>query len=355
VPEGVPITEGLELLDEVDELGLLCLPGEVRFAILREALAYAQSRRAFLIVDPLVTKPDEAIDLARLLAERGSANAAVFFPPVVVPDPATGEAEPCPCGPAIAGLYARTDAARGVWKAAAGTQAVLMGSERLGVEIGQPEFDRLGPEAVNPLRVLPGSGPVVWGARTVHGADWLGSDWKYVPVRRLALLIERSLDAGTRWAVFEPNDEPLWSSLRADVGEFMHALFRDGAFPGTTPQDAYLVRCDRTTMTQDDLDGGRVVVLVGFAPLKPAEFVMLRIGIDAAPAPGTGQFGDGVRGQAPPSGVENVRARHRYGEGRSGAVGPGTVAGASHWWERLKAWVARLLGDEDRDAPEDRG
>jgi phage tail sheath protein FI len=131
--------------------------------------------------------------------------------------------------------------------------------------------------AVNCLRNRPGYGTVVWGARTLRGADATPDDWKYIPVRRTALFIEESLFRGTQWVVFEPNDEPLWSQIRLNVGAFMHDLFRQGAFQGTTPQDAYFVKCDKETTTQSDINNGIVNILVGFAPLKPAEFVVIQL------------------------------------------------------------------------------
>jgi uncharacterized protein len=143
--------------------------------------------------------------------------------------------------------------------------------------LSDPENGVLNPLAVNCLRTFPVFGSVSWGARTLLGADQLTSEWKYVPVRRLALFIEESLYRGTQFAVFEPNDEPLWAQLRLSGGTFMNNLFRQGAFQGQTPQDAYFVRCDSTTTTQADIDLGIVNVLVGFAPLKPAEFVIIQI------------------------------------------------------------------------------
>jgi phage tail sheath protein FI len=131
--------------------------------------------------------------------------------------------------------------------------------------------------AVNCLRNRPGYGTVVWGARTLRGADATPDDWKYIPMRRTALFIEESLFRGTQWVVFEPNDEPLWSQIRLNVGAFMHDLFRQGAFQGTTPQDAYFVKCDKETTTQSDINNGIVNILVGFAPLKPAEFVVIQL------------------------------------------------------------------------------
>jgi phage tail sheath protein FI len=127
------------------------------------------------------------------------------------------------------------------------------------------------------LRIRPAAGPVVWGARTLQGDDRLASEWKYIPVRRLALYLEESLYRGTQWVVFEPNDEPLWAQIRLNLGAFMHTLFRQGAFQGTSPRDAYLVKCDKETTTQDDRNRGVVNILVGFAPLKPAEFVIIQI------------------------------------------------------------------------------
>jgi uncharacterized protein len=135
----------------------------------------------------------------------------------------------------------------------------------------------LNPIGVNCLRTFPIIGPVIWGARTMRGADILGDEYRYVPVRRLALFLEESLYRGLQWVVFEPNDEPLWAQIRANVGSFMQGLFRQGAFQGASPRDAYFVRCDKTTTTQDDIDRGIVNIIVGFAPLKPAEFVVLQI------------------------------------------------------------------------------
>jgi hypothetical protein len=130
---------------------------------------------------------------------------------------------------------------------------------------------------VNSLRAFPIYGAVSWGARTLRGADQMTSEYKYVPVRRLALFLEESLYRGTQWVVFEPNDEPLWAQIRLNLGAFMNGLFRQGAFQGKTPREAYLVKCDRETTTQDDINRGVVNILVAFAPLKPAEFVVLKI------------------------------------------------------------------------------
>jgi len=207
-----------------------------------------------------------------------SKNAALFFPRLVQPNPLRENRLEsfAPCG-AVAGVIARTDSQRGVWKAPAGLDAAIVGVPALAVPLTDAENGELNPLGVNCLRSLPAVGRVVWGARTLQGNDILASEWKYLPVRRLALYIEESLYRGTQWAVFEPNDEPLWSQLRVSLSAFMHGLFRKGAFQGTTAQEAYFVKCDRETTTQADINLGIVNIFVGFAPLKPAEFVVLKI------------------------------------------------------------------------------
>ena len=283
VAQEEPATAGIPALDSVPALALLNLPGSSAPSVLEAALRYADRRRAFLIVDPPGPDPDAAVSLVRALASRGSPNGAVYFPRAVVAGEG-GTERACPAGGAVAGVYARTDAARGVWKAPAGVEAALQGIDGVEVSLSDPDSEALNAEGVNTLREFPGSGPVVWGDRTVQGADELASEWKYVPVRRLGLYIEGSLERDTRWAVFEPSDEPLWASLRLAVEDFTSSLYEAGAFAGRTPQEAFFVRCDRTTMTQDDLDAGVVTIVVGFAPLRPAEFVVLQIRQQAASA-----------------------------------------------------------------------
>ena len=177
----------------------------------------------------------------------------------------------------MAGVFARTDSNRGVWKAPAGTEGTLRGISQLAVKLTDPQNGQLNPLGLNSLRNFDIYGNVSWGARTLDGADALASQWKYIPVRRLALFIEESLYRGTQWVVFEPNDEPLWAQIRLNIGGFMNNLFRQGAFQGRTPREAYLVKCDSETTTQNDIDRGVVNILVGFAPLKPAEFVIIQI------------------------------------------------------------------------------
>ena len=173
----------------------------------------------------------------------------------------------------MAGIYARIDNSRGIFKAPAGTEAGIAGALAPLVTVSDTEQDQLNPICVNVLRSVPGSGLVVWGARTI-GSD---ASWRYVPVRRMAIFLRTSLYYGIQWAVFEPNDEPLWSSLRLNIRSFMLTQFRAGAFQGATPADAFFVMCDQTTTTQQDIDNGVVNILVGFAPLKPAEFVVLKL------------------------------------------------------------------------------
>ena len=205
-------------------------------------------------------------------------NAAMYFPRIVAPDPlnAGQPASFAPCG-AIAGIFARIDDQRGVWKAPAGQEAALRGVSGLSHHLNDDENGRLNAVGVNAVRSFPGAGNLVWGARTLQGADALASDWKYIPVRRLVFYIEESISRGTQWAVFEPNAEPLWAELRLQVGAFMQGLFTRGAVQGQTAREAYFVRCGQDTTTQADIDRGIVNVEIGLAPLKPAEFVVINI------------------------------------------------------------------------------
>ncbi len=276
------ILKGLTDLDQCDLLNLLCIPpyrpdGDVDKAVISAAASYCEARRAFFILD----SPTTWTDVAK--AEEGiaalgttSANAALYFPRIKQSNllkPGTVETF-ASCG-AVAGVFARTDANRGVWKAPAGTEASIVGVDGLSVAVNDTQNGQLNPLAVNCLRSFPSSGIVVWGSRTLQGADSLASEWKYIPVRRTALFIEESICRGVKWAVFEPNDEPLWAQMRRNVGAFMQSLFRQGAFQGSTPREAYFVKCDSTT--QSDTDLSILNILVGFAPLKPAEFIVITI------------------------------------------------------------------------------
>ena len=271
---------GIQALDSVDLFNLLVLPGMSISAIVREAVAYCERRRAFLILDsPEDAKmPTQVRERVESGAFPQSANVAVYYPWVLIADPLGGAVPKLtPPGGSIAGLYSRTDSTRGVWKAPAGTEANLIGVQGLDYVLKDTENAPLNSQGINALRTFATHGPVVWGARTLAGADRLGSEWKYIPVRRLALFVEESLYRGLKWVVFEPNDEPLWAKLRLNIGAFMHNLFRQGAFQGPTPREAYFVKCDLETTTQSDIDIGVVNILVGFAPLKRAEFVLIKL------------------------------------------------------------------------------
>ena len=276
--------QGLYALEKVDLFNLLCIPPyapgtDVESTFWDTAAKYCEDRRAMLIVDPPSSWSSK--DAAKGgIASLGTnnKNAAVFFPRLVQPNPRRGNQTETfvPCG-AVAAIMARTDASRGVWKAPAGLEATLVGVPQLSVSLTDPENGELNPLGVNCLRSLPAAGRVIWGSRTLQGDDRLASEWKYIPVRRLALYIEESLYRGTQWVVFEPNDEPLWAQIRLNVGAFMQNLFRQGAFQGRTPQEAYFVKSDKETTTQNDINLGIVNIVVGFAPLKPAEFVIIKI------------------------------------------------------------------------------
>ena len=279
---------GLFALEKADLFNLLCIPPDTRAGdtpqdVWDTALTYCVKRRAMLIVDPPANWGSAAKARAGLdgdIALKGleARNAALYFPRVIQANPLlNGQPETfVPCG-VVAGVIARTDATRGVWKAPAGTDAALRGTQGLSVTLTDLENGMLNPLGINALRSFPVTGRVVWGARTLRGADQLADEYKYVPVRRLALFIEESLFRGTQWVVFEPNDEPLWAQIRLNIGAFMQNLFRQGAFQGSSPREAYFVKVDRETTTQNDINLGIVNVVVGFAPLKPAEFVVIRI------------------------------------------------------------------------------
>ncbi|MBC7810668.1 MAG: phage tail sheath family protein [Burkholderiales bacterium] len=276
---------GLYALENADLFNLLVIPpylvgGNVDAGLVGEAAAYCEARRAFYIVDAPVEWDDKDAARAGMATGVGtrSKNAAVYFPRLRKPNPLRDNQlqDFAPSG-AVAGVMARTDSQRGIWKAPAGLDATLVGVPQLSVPLTDNENGELNPLGLNSIRIKPAAGPVVWGARTLRGDDRLASEWKYVPVRRLALFIEESLYRGTQWVVFEPNDEALWAQIRLNVGAFMQNLFRQGAFQGTSPREAYFVKCDKETTTQDDINRGIVNILVGFAPLKPAEFVIIRL------------------------------------------------------------------------------
>jgi phage tail sheath protein FI len=277
---------GMHALADVDLFNLLCLPrcaslGEPEAgAVMTAAIQYCEQRRAFFIMD---TPPGrDTVEEIRTWLNNPAIprhkNAALYFPRVRIPDPLNAyRLRSVGASGTIAGLYARIDSNRGVWKAPAGTDATLRNVQKLDYTLTDAENGALNPLGINCLRTFPGYGTVCWGARTLEGSDQQASEWKYVPVRRLALFLEESLYRGTKWVVFEPNDEPLWSQIRLNIGAFLHNLFKQGAFQGTTPREAYFIKCDKETTTQNDRNLGIVNILVGFAPLKPAEFVIIKI------------------------------------------------------------------------------
>lgn len=275
-----------------EEFNILCIPPPTRDkdtdnAVYQDGLKLCVDTRAVLLVDsPRSWGEPTAFDFSRIetglddlgLAGSSASNAALYFPRVKQSDPQRdGQIDTfVPCG-IIAGVMARTDTTRGVWKSPAGLDASLNGIQGLQFNLSDDENGQLNPIGINCLRSFPITGRVVWGARTLRGADELADQYKYLAVRRTALFIEESLYRGTKWVVFEPNDEPLWAQIRLNIGAFMQNLFRQGAFQGTSPREAYLVKCDKETTTQNDINLGIVNIIVGFAPLKPAEFVIIKI------------------------------------------------------------------------------
>ena len=274
---------GLWLLDRAERFNIVCIPplsrsGDVGRATWDAAIAYASRRRAMVVIDPPATWT-AAPTLAEVTALAGrSPNAALYYPRLQATDPLRGNqlASFAPCG-AVAGIYARTDAARGVWKAPAGTEATVLGAQGPSVALSQAQLAELNAMGVNAVRTLPGGATVLWGART-RAQDGGTDPFKFVPVRRLELFIESSITDGLQWAIFEPNGPSLWDRVRASVEDFLLGLFRHGALQGDTPQEAFFVRCDASTMTPHDIEQGIVNLVVGFAPLKPAEFVIIGIG-----------------------------------------------------------------------------
>ena len=279
---------GIFALDSVDLFNLMVIPGDtgipstVQQTFWGPASNYCQQHRAFLLIDPPASwvkngRPEVKNNTTLINTLRNTVakqNSAVFFPRLIYNGGGVRKTI-APSG-VMAGLMSRIDATRGVWKAPAGIEADLRGVLDLEINLTDAENGVLNKQAVNCSRIFP-SGIVSWGARTMDGFDDQGSEWKYIPIRRLALFLEESLYRGTKWVVFEPNDEPLWAKIRLNLNAFMMGLFRQGAFQGSTPDKAFFVKCDGETTTQNDRNLGIVNIVVGFAPLKPAEFVIIRI------------------------------------------------------------------------------
>ncbi len=284
---GNPLTHtGFYALDTVDLFNLMVIPGdrEVSESLYAELVAegsnYCEKKRAFFLADApasWTSGTQTTADASTVNAIRigvAKKNAAIFYPRVQFSDGALRKY----AGPSgmVAGLLARTDSQRGVWKAPAGIEADLRGVLDVEMNLTDNENGVLNKLGVNCIRKFP-NGIVNWGARTLDGSDDFGSEWKYIPIRRLALFLEESLFRGTKWVVFEPNDEPLWAKIRMNVNAFMLSQFRQGAFQGSTPDKAFFVKCDGETTTANDRNLGIVNIQVGFAPLKPAEFVIISI------------------------------------------------------------------------------
>lgn len=278
-------------LDKVDIFNLMALPGVADPGVLAQALAFCEKKRAFLLMDPPINASADGmqVDPSTTLPKMEdlfdglpkSPNGAIYFPYLTSIDGLTGKVVDMPPSGYVAGIFARTDNNRGVWKAPAGIETTLLNATGVTAR-GRMTEGRAGvlnDKGINAIRTFPDIGTVVFGARTLVGAkaNTAFQQWRYVPVRRMALFIEQTLYANLGWAVFEPNDEPLWIAIRTSIERFMLSLFRQGAFQGQKPSEAFLVKCDSTTTTQQDIDNGIVNVYVGFCPLKPAEFVIIKI------------------------------------------------------------------------------
>jgi phage tail sheath protein FI len=282
VPQDLDFIGALNRLDAVRDVSIIAIPGVGSEAVVDAGMNYCSIRPladCFFVGDMSVDDDTytEAVAFRDTLNNPNSYG-AVYWPWLRVLDPTGASAEPIAIPPSgfITGLYGRTDGRRGVWKAPAGTEARLAGAVGVVTDVLDPQQGDLNnhPKSVAVIRRFPaGAGIVAWGARTVSS----DAEYKYIPIRRTAIFLRVSIYNGIQWAVFEPNDEPLWASLRMNITSFMHTQFRRGAFQGSKASDAYFVKCDAETTPQADRDLGIVNVLVGFAPLKPAEFVVVRI------------------------------------------------------------------------------
>jgi hypothetical protein len=289
----VAYDDTLELLEEIEDISILAAPGHTALAastptvyqgIQQALISHAERMRYRVAV--LDTPQNQTVADARAVRSRvDSTYAALYYPWVMVNNPAArpgnnqipGELALPPSG-FMCAIYARTDVNRGVWKAPA--NEIVRGAIRFEREITHGQQEVLNPEGVNCLRFFFGRGNRVWGARTVSSDP----EWKYINVRRYFIYLERSIDRSTQWAVFEPNGQRLWANIRDTITAFLYNEWRSGALLGSSPEAAFFVRCDRSTMTQNDLDNGRLICEIGVAPLKPAEFVIFRIGQKTADA-----------------------------------------------------------------------
>ncbi|MBS1820705.1 MAG: phage tail sheath family protein [Acidobacteria bacterium] len=284
-PTGADYVRALAALSSLRDVAVVAAPGGTIAAItgvssvapihaalldhVNQAAAYR-----FAVLDP--PPGCSSSDVEDLRASIDSINAALYYPWIAVADPRAGAKKQSqinvPPSGFVCGIYARVDGQHGVFKAPANQP--LTGAIALERTIANLESDALNTLGINCLRSFPGRGNLVWGARTISSDP----DWKYVNVRRFLLYLEHSIDQGTQWAVFEPNNEQLWAAVRLSVGNFLHCEWQRGAMQGAKPEQAFFVKCDRTTMTQNDLDNGRLICEIGVAPLRPAEFIVFRIG-----------------------------------------------------------------------------
>src|SRR5580704_12519556 len=284
------IFEQFKSLDKVPIFNLLAIPGVTDPLVTSEAVAYCERKRAFYVVDTpsselsgwdvnsIVDDLDQSTALSP--APPASINAAVYYPWLQTADPITGKPMLMPPSGYVAGIYGQTDSAQGVWQSPAGLQTTLLGTTGVDAKgvMTDPQQGILNLNSINCLRQFPGIGaPVVFGARTTAATNPSFQQWKYLAVRRMALFIEQTLYNNLGWAVFQGNSTPLWNALTQEVTAFMLSLFRQGAFAGDTPKTAFVVQCDGTTTTDQDVANGVVNILVGFAPLLPAEFVVVKI------------------------------------------------------------------------------
>jgi hypothetical protein len=281
---GLYALEGIDLFNLLSVPDLRRLDSSAHLAVASATAAYCRGRRAFAILDlpaGTVTVSDAqawAATGAPALGHDNTAFAAAYWPEPLIPDALDSNApRQIAASGIMAGIYAATDRERGVWEAPAGVAASMTGVLGVAVKLNDAEQGLINPLGLNALRVFPTYGTVPWGARTLQGADALASDWKYVPVRRLALYIEESLVRGLAWTVFEPNGEQLWASIRLRAESFLVGLWRQGALFGATSDDAFFVKCDSTTTTAADIEAGILNVIIGFAAARPAEFLILRL------------------------------------------------------------------------------
>jgi phage tail sheath protein FI len=267
---------GIQALEDIDEVSICLVPNVWSSTVESALITHCELLKdRFAIIDPQDGLSNEGIRAFREPID--TKYAALYYPWVVVRDPLSRRnVEVAPSGH-MAGIYARTDVERGVHKAPANVviRGITTAPPRRGLEqdVTKREQDMLNPKGINALRAFPNLGTRVWGARTLSS----DTSWKYINVRRLFIFVEESIDEGTQWVVFEPNDERLWARVRQSISNFLTTVWRDGALEGTKAEEAFFVTCDRTTMTQDDIDNGRLIAVIGIAPVKPAEFVIFRI------------------------------------------------------------------------------